>query len=219
MSVEASYFRVSWFFELWVRLIEYPTRKLEVRQSADLGPRRLIISPPSDAGLPILTRANATGTTELLCFSERLRRIADDFRIQRGVPELATAVQPFFKIPVANRSLSVIYANCLFDFCTHEEIDLVLREVWRALAPTGVLLAVYMTHSSSRTGRLWEWLFKHLTFLSNDCHPISLSGHLGRNGYLILREGPATRFGFPAWFCVCEKLDERPGPRNNCGYR
>ncbi len=214
MNVEVSYFRVSWFFELWVRLIEYPTRKLEVLQSADLGPTRLIISPPTDAGLPILVRANAGGTTELLCFSERLRCIAEDFRSRRGVPELAMAVQPFFKIPAADQSFSVIYANCLLDFCKQDDIDLVLQEAWRALAPRGVFFAVYMTHSRNWIGRLWEWLFKHLAFLSNGCHPVSLSGQLGRNGFHILREGPATRFGFPAWLCVCEKFDEKPGLQN-----
>jgi hypothetical protein len=54
MAVEESYFSVSRFFAAWVRMMEYHTRRMEALDSAHLGSRRLIISPPTDAGIPLL---------------------------------------------------------------------------------------------------------------------------------------------------------------------
>jgi hypothetical protein len=136
MDVEKSYAAISWFFNPWVRLIEYHTRKMEVLESVHLGPRRLIISPPTDAGIPLLTRANAQGETELLCFSDRIEQIASQYR---------------------------------------------------------------------SGGRLWAWVFDRLTFLSNGCYPVTITAHLTRNGFRILKDVPAVRLGFPARYSVSEK--------------
>ncbi len=76
MGVEESYFAVSCFFATWVRVMEHHTREMEVSDSAQLGSRRLIISPPTDAGIALLARANSRGKSELLCFSDRTERIA-----------------------------------------------------------------------------------------------------------------------------------------------
>jgi len=205
MGVEESYSAISWFFEAWVRLIEYHTREMETVDSAHLGSRRLIISPPTDAGIPLLARANANGTTELLCFSDRIDRIAAGFCKRRRVDSLRALVEPFFKIPVPDESLSVVYANCFFDFCAIEELDTILLEILRVLEPAGVLFAVYMAPPCTWGGRLWSWIFDRFTSLSNGCAPVSIAPRLTRNGYRILKDVSAVRLGFPARYTLSEK--------------
>jgi hypothetical protein len=140
MDIEKSYFVVSRFFNTWVRLMEYQTRMMEVVESAQLGPRRLIISPPTDAGIPLLALANAPSETGLLCFSDRIERMAKDYCRRRRVDTLTTFVEPFFTIPALDESLSAVYANCLFDFCAMETFDSMFREIWRVLVPGGLPL-------------------------------------------------------------------------------
>jgi len=50
MDVEKSYLAVSWFFDSWVRLMEYHSRQIEAFDSMQLGPRRLLICPPTGGG-------------------------------------------------------------------------------------------------------------------------------------------------------------------------
>jgi hypothetical protein len=205
MDVEKSYFAVSWFFHSWVRLMEYYTRKMEVIESAQLGPRRLIISPPTDAGIPLLARANSSGQTDLLCFSDRLQRVSVEYIRKRRIKSLATIVESFFQIPALDESLSAVYANCLFDFCAEEDFDMMLCEIWRVLKPGGILFAVYMAPTSSFGGRLWTWIFDRLTFMSNGCYPVTIRAHLTRNGFLIQKEMFVRRLGFPVMYTVSEK--------------
>ena len=205
MDVEKSYFAVSWFFNSWVRLMEYGTREMEVIESAQLGPRRLIISPPTDAGIPILARSNSSGRTDLLCFSTRLRRVAEEYVTRRRIKSLATTVEPFFQIPASDESLSAIYANCFFDFCEEENFEMMLQEIWRVLKPGGVLFAVYMAPTSGFSSRLWAWVFDHFTFLSHGCNPVTINAHLTRNGFVIQKEMSVRRFGFPVIYSVSER--------------
>jgi SAM-dependent methyltransferase len=205
MDVEQSYFAVSWFFSSWVRLMEYHTRKMEVIDSVQLGPKRLIISPPTDAGIPLLIRANSSGQTDLLCFSKRLQRVADEYGKRHRIKSLATSVELFFQIPAPDESLSAIYANCLFDFCTEEDFDMMLREIWRVLKPGGILFAVYMAPASGFGSRLWTWIFDRLTCMSIRCNPVTISAHLSRNGFIIQKEMFVQRFGFPIIYSVSER--------------
>lgn len=205
MDVEKSYFAVSWFFNAWVRLIEYPTRKREVIESIQSDPRRLIISPPTDAGIPLLVDANSSGQTTLLCFSDRLQRIALNYIRKSRISNLVTVVEPFFRIPVSDESVSVVYANCLFDFCAVEDFDIMLQEIRRALKPGGLLFSVHMTPTTRYDGRLWTWAFELLPFISNGCSPVTISKQLTRNGFIIQKEISTHRLGFPAIYSVSEK--------------
>ena len=206
MDVEESYFAVSRFFAAWVRMMEYHTRKMEVSDSTNLGSRRLIVSPPSDAGIPLLARGNAHGKTGLLCFSHRIERIATDYRRRRGLDTLTTYVAPFFAIPASDEVLSVVYANCLFDFCREADFDSMLDEIWRVLEPRGVLFAVYMGPPSSYWGRVWAWTFERFLFLSHGCRPVSIASHLTRGSWRVVTDTSAAKLGFPVRYTVSEKL-------------
>jgi SAM-dependent methyltransferase len=206
MGVEESYFAVSTFFAAWVWMMEYHTRTMEVSDSAGLGSRRLIISPPTDAGIPLLVRANAHGETGLLCFSDRIERVAAAYRRRLRLETLITHVAPFFSIPVPDEAFSVVYANCLFDFCRQEDFDPMLGEIWRVLEPRGVLFAVYMGPTSSYRGRLWAWSFERFSFLGHGCRPVSIASHLIRGGWRVVTDTSAARLGFPVRYTVSEKL-------------
>jgi SAM-dependent methyltransferase len=205
MAVEESYFAVSRFFAAWVWMMEYHTRRMEALDSAHLGSRRLIISPPTDAGIPLLAGVNAHGTTELLCFSDRLERTAVDHRKRLGLDALVTQVEPFFSIPASDEVLSVVYANCLFDFCEEADFDPMFHEIWRVLEPGGVLCAVYIGPPSSYGGRLWAWILHRFRFLGNGCHPVSIGSHLTRRGFRIRKDTPAIRLGLSIRYTVAEK--------------
>jgi SAM-dependent methyltransferase len=205
MDVERSYFVASRSFNTWVRLMEYQTREMEVVESARLGPRRLIISSPTDAGIPLLAHANAPNETRLLCFSNRLERLAKDYCRRHSVDTLTTCVEPFFVIPAPDESLSAIYANCLFDFCAVETFDSMFREIWRVLEPGGLLFAVHMSPPIRLGGRLWKRAFTALSLVSDGCQPVSITAHLTRTGFVVLKDLSITKLGFPTRYSVSEK--------------
>lgn len=204
MDVEKSFFAISRIFHAWVRVMEYHTRKNEVLDSEALGPARLIVSPPTDAGILLLAKANSGHGARLLCFSTRTEQIAQAYRKKHRIDGLTTTVEPFFRIPVLDEELSVVYANCLFDFCAEADFDRMLDEIRRALEPGGVLFAVYMDHPTRFAGRIWAWLFRRLGFLSHGCHPVSIVPSLARRGYRILKDEPADTFGFPIRYVVAK---------------
>ncbi len=186
-------------------MMEHQTREMEVIDSAQLGPKRLIISPPTDAGISLLASANSSGQTELLCFSKRLQRVAVEYGRKHRIKSLATSRESFFQIPALDASLSAIYANCLFDFCSEADFDMMLREIWRVLEPGGILFAVYMAPTSGFGSRLWTWAFDRLTFTGIRCNPVTISAHLSRNGFIIQKEMFVQRLGFPIIYSVSER--------------
>ena len=68
MKIEESYLAVSGFFDLWVRSMEIRTRIMEVQDSRVNNLRILIISPPTDRGIKVLTQANPRGEIISLMF-------------------------------------------------------------------------------------------------------------------------------------------------------
>jgi len=94
-KIEESYLAVSGFFDLWVRIMEIRTRIMEVQDSNINNLRILIISPPTDRGLKVLTQANPTGESHLLCFSEDLGEIAKHYSVRQNIKGLKICVESF----------------------------------------------------------------------------------------------------------------------------
>lgn len=205
MDVEQAYFASSWLFDTWVRLMESHTRKMEVADSTHLGSKILIISPPTDPGMGILTNANRSGETSLLCFSKRTERIAIDYCAKHSIEGLVTKVAPFFHIPFADGELAAVYANCFFDFCRDTDFDLILDEIWRVLKRKGSHYAVYMGPPESLLAGRWEWILRRFHRLGQGCHPVRMAPYLSRRGFRILKDCPAQRLGFPIWYTHAEK--------------
>lgn len=67
MSIEQAYLGISSSFDTWVQGMELRTRRMEVKDSADGGSRRLIVSPPTDQGrcLPRCSRHGDPATIRL----------------------------------------------------------------------------------------------------------------------------------------------------------
>jgi len=115
MKIEESYLTVSGFFNFWVRFMEIRTRNMEVQDSKINDLRILIISPPTDRGIKVLTEANPKGESHLLCFSEALGKIAKEYSIRYNLEGLKICVEPFFSIPfddslvILMQSLQIVF--------------------------------------------------------------------------------------------------------------
>jgi ubiquinone/menaquinone biosynthesis C-methylase UbiE len=204
-SIEHSYVAVSRFFDAWVRIIEMHTRMREARDPLRSGAKVLVISPPTDAGIPLLVRANQHGETVLLCFSERLCHIATSYREARGIERLDIAVAPFFQMPFAHGEFAAVYANCFFDFCAEQEFDSLIEEIRRVLEPGGVLYAVYMAPPLNVPAHIWTWFFRHFDFLSKGVRPVLVEPHLSHHGFVLSEGASVQRLGFPMRFTRAQK--------------
>jgi len=137
MKIEESYLAVSGFFELWVRLMEIRTRIMAVQDSRVSNLKILIISPPTDGGIKLLTQANQRGESHLLCFSEALGEIAKQYAIQYNIEGLKIFVEPFFSIPFEDNHFDAVFTNCFFDFCQKRDFNDILKEIKRTLKSKG----------------------------------------------------------------------------------
>lgn len=210
-ALEQSYFSISRYFDAWVRLVEIRTRRMEVEDSVHLqGTRKLIVSPPTDAGIPLLLRSGRACRTELLCLSDRLKQIASIYSEKHGLKDrLHICVAPFFRLPFFRGEFAAIYANCFFDFCPEEDFAPIFAEMHRVLEANGSLFAVYMGHPDDLPARGWALAFKKLRFLSQGCRPVSLEPYLLRHGFTIRKSLRLAGLGFPLRYTLAEK---RPDP-------
>lgn len=205
MDIEQSYFSVSRFFDAWVRVMELRTRRMEVLDSKHWGAKILIISPPTDTGIKLLAKANKHGQTMLLCFSERLKRIATTYCRKHGIAPLNIHTGPLFRLPFKDGEFATIYANCLFDFCQDRDFVPILEEMWRVLSIKGSLFAVYMTFPNSFQAHGWTWACRKFSFLSQGCRPVSIAPHLSRCGFLVQKDMTVKRLGFPIRYTYADK--------------
>ena len=154
MKIEKTFTAIAGYFDVWVKIMEPGTRKLEVRDSKPGTLKLLIISPPTDPGIIHLARANAKGETHLLCFNDDLAGIARTFAGKHGLKKINYCRAPFFEIPSDENYFDAIFANCFFDFCAETMFDLIIDELQRVLQKHGQLFAVYMSIPENLPGKL-----------------------------------------------------------------
>ncbi len=203
-EINERYQRLSWYFDLWVRVFEYETRHLEAEALSSSNLNILIISPPTDPGILLISDANSAGNTHLLCFSESLKKRARVYSKKKSIEGLDLLVAPFFSIPLSDNSVDIIMANCFFDFLDEQSLEDVLKEIHRVLKPNGHLFAVYMDKPTYLPGRLWSIIFRKLTFLSQGCHPVDIVPYAEKAGFSLIRSLKLSRFGFPLRYLVLE---------------
>jgi ubiquinone/menaquinone biosynthesis C-methylase UbiE len=182
---------------------------MEVEDSEHFGSRALIVSPPTDPGIGLIARANRSGSTELLCFSDELERIATTYSRERGIESLRIRVAPFFELPFGDEELGVIYANCFFDYCEEGDYPLILDEMWRVLKRNGSLFAVYMGFPDGVAAKGWAWALRRLRFPFRGCHPTSMKPYLERHGFLVEKDVSLKRLGFPLRYNHARKRERR----------
>jgi ubiquinone/menaquinone biosynthesis C-methylase UbiE len=205
MDVERSFSSISSFFAAWVRIMEMHTRRAEIADSGRWGTRVLVVSPPTDPGLRLIAEANRAGETTLLCFSERLARLARRYARRHALNSLRIEVAPFFEPSVADGGLDAVYANCFFDFCPDERIPSILGEIRRALRVDGAVFAVNMGPPARSLNRVWAWVFRHSSLVSRGCHPVSTAEDFSRCGFVVRKDLACDRFGFPVRYTVAVK--------------
>ncbi len=204
MKIEESYLRVSGFFDYWVRLMEIQTRNMEVQDSGINDLKILIISPPTDRGISVLTKANPRGESHLICFSESLGEMAKEYSKQYNIEGLDVCVEPFFSIPFGDGYFDAIFANCFFDFCKNKDLDGIIKETKRALKNEGLLFSVYMDVPADPIGQIWAKLFDKFQFLSKGCHPVDLRPFLSEWGFKLKKDLVVKRLGFPIKYLIAE---------------
>ncbi len=197
MSFVDDYSKLSRRFDLWVRIMEMGTRILQLEDACLGEMKALIISPPTDPGIRMISRANEGGETYLLCWSTKIFEDArkDAQLHQLSQLQLLCANPPH--IPLGDGMLDVVFANCLFDFCEAAQIEEILLEIRRVLRPKGELFSVYMGEPAGAIGRFWSGLFKHLPSISGGCHPVAIVPFLHNHGFKDPVEFCVNRFGFP----------------------
>ena len=197
IKIEQSYLALSRFFDTWVRIMEMPTRRMEVADAGPGGSRALIISPPTDAGIGVLARANAGGDTYLLCFSQALEDIAREYATQHHIAGLRTCRAGFFGIPFDEGCFDAVFANCFFDFCPDDAFEEIIRETRRALKEGGALFAVYLDFPADPIGQTWVTLCRRFPSISQGCRPVDIRPALSRHGFKLRKDLSLRRFGFP----------------------
>jgi SAM-dependent methyltransferase len=205
MKIEDSYLAVSGFFDLWVRLMEIRTRLMEVQDSRINDLRILIISPPTDRGIKVLTQANPRGESHLLCFSETLGEIAKDYSIKHNIEDLKICVEPFFSIPFDDSHFDAVFTNCFFDFCQKSDFNGILKEIKRALKSNGLFFSVYMDVPTDLIGRTWVNLFGRFQSLSQGCHPVDILPSLSKWSFKLKKDLTIRRLGFPVKYLIAER--------------
>jgi hypothetical protein len=208
MNVEEAYYRGSKSLDLWVRLVEPHTRRMQVENSSYRNSRVLIISHPTDSGIPLIAGANRNGETNLLCFSDRTARIATAFCGKQGCKAVVVKPAPFFRIPFGDTYFSTVYANCFFDFCRESDFDALLDEIRRVLQVGGSLFTVNMAGVSTSRARTWLWVLRRFSSACKGLHPIDPALRMGQRGFRILDDRSVNRFGFPLNYTHAEKLAE-----------
>ncbi len=181
------------------------TRIMEVQDSRIKNLRMLIISPPTDRGIKVLTQANPQGQSHLLCFSEALGEIATEYSTRHHLEGLKICVTPFFSIPFDKDYFDAIFTNCFFDFCQPGYFNDILKEIKRTLKSKGLFFSVYMAVPTDLIGRMWVHLFDRFNALSQGCHPVDILPFLSKWGFQLKKDLIIRRLGFPVKYLIAEK--------------
>lgn len=204
MDLVESYLRISPFFDSWVRVMEIHSRIMEVRDSKISAHRILILSPPTDRGIKILTQANSGGESYLLCFTERLAGIAKKYSNNHNIDRLTISIANFFSIPFKNGYFDAVFANCFFDFCQEDDFDTIIYEIKRVLKTGGAFYSVYMYFPSNFFDHVWLRIVKGFPYLGQTVHPVDIKTLLLKNGFRVTKEILARRFAFPLKYITAE---------------
>lgn len=205
MIIEEPYLAVSGIFDFWVRLMEIRTRIMEAEDARLNNLRILIVCPPTDRGIKVLTHANPRGESYLLCFSEALEEAAKEYSSRCNIKGLKICVEPFFSIPFDDNYFDAVFSNCFFDFCHESDFNYILEEMKRILKSKGLFFSVYMDIPSDFIGRRWVNLFDRFQSLSKGCHPVDVMPFLKKCSFKLKKDLAIRKLGFPLKYLIAEK--------------
>jgi ubiquinone/menaquinone biosynthesis C-methylase UbiE len=204
MTLEEAYYRGSRLLGLWVRLVKAGTRKMQLKDSSSRNSNSLLISPPTDFGIRLVSEAGQTAEAYLLCFSDRTAQIATKYCEKHRCEAIRVKVAPFFSIPFGDSYFSSVYMNCFFDFCPGNVFDPILDEVGRVLRAGGSLFTVNMAGTPTANARMWLWILRRLSFCRG-LHPVDIASRISQRGFRILRDQTVKKLSFPMQYTHAEK--------------
>ncbi len=144
-----------------------------------------------------MVEMNSKGETFLLCFSDEIAKMAERYSNQHNTTNLNICVENFFTIPFNDRYFDAVFANCFFDFCQEKDFNMITLEIQRVLKDKGKIFSVYMDFPSSIAGKIWNFVFNKITFLSQGCHPVDIRPVLSKHNFNYKKDISLKRFGFP----------------------
>ncbi len=196
LDINKSYIGISPFFEKWVKLFEYHLRKREVEDSHLGDERVLILSPPTDPGIILLAESNRKGETIFLCPTDRIEAIAYGYARKKKIDNVNMVLSNLEQAGFDSGYFDIVFANCYFDFCPHEEVMRSIRKINDILKKGGLLFSVHMDIPCGWLGKLWSGIFQYVPAISRGCHPVEIDDFL-INEYTIIKNIRESRYGFP----------------------
>lgn len=114
---------------------------------------------------------------------------------QRGSGHLLCRGDARF-LPFASGTFDLIL-NCYFmDLLSQGDICIALKELRRALKPTGRLVLLVMARQSPMLQEIWMWLYAHLPGLVGGCGPVSLAEYLIKEDWRMDVRERISQLGF-----------------------
>ncbi len=114
------------------------------------------------------------------------------------------------KLDVPDASVDRFVSNFVLDLLSNEDIDAVLAEARRVLAPGGLLGLVSLTHPFTPGSRLvmagWRIAFALRPALVGGCRPIGLLERLEAAAWNVRHHERIARYGIPAEVLVAERV-------------
>lgn len=146
-------------------------------------------------GVDLSPRMVELARTRLARFGARARVVVTD-----GEPRL----------PLADGAADRFVTNYVLDLLPMAEIDTVLAEAYRVLAPGGRLCATGLTEGSGPVSQLVSSLWRGVQRLSprlvGGCRPVRVEGRLDPAGWRLLYCDTVVAWGVPSEVLVAERL-------------
>lgn len=198
-STRAFYDRISRSYDLLAEASEHQSRErglelLDVRP----GERVLEIGFGTGHGLVSLAEAvGPEGTVVGIDVSEGMREVARERLEESGLAERARSLDlgDARDLPYDDASFDAVFLSFTLELFEEGDLERVLGECRRVLAPGGRLGVVSLEHeeSTSLLVDLYKWLHRHFPHIA-DCRPIPVIDLVAASGFRIER-----RVGMSIW--------------------
>lgn len=142
--------------------------------------------------------------------SPTMVRIANE-RLARWAERASVSVSDgTMRVSEPSESIDRFVCTYVCDLLNFRDIDILLIEARRVLAPGGLICAVNLTDGERGVARfvpaLWRLVFQWQPRLVGGCRPIRLRGKLAPDAWEIVSHGSVTRFGITSEIVVARPI-------------
>lgn len=204
------YSRLAPLYGIWEKFTETKARSiaLELARVRD-GERVLEVAVGTGTAFEQLTRRNPRGVNVGVDITRAMleRTIGLFQRASLPFPELCQCDAR--SLPFPKRSFDLVYCSYLLDALSEPDIEQVLGEMRRVMAPSGRLVLVYLSSRHRWFNLLWDSVYAIVPNLLGGCRPIGLRSVLPRAGFAIQEFRGIAQWGVPSEVILAVRADER----------